>query len=116
VRDATRPLSTPREMRSGQPFRVALRKRPIEPILNHVFSHDWQIDWFASIVQKNGSGGLEELYSDDYPVLFKARQASSLDSSDPGYPVVSTVMDEGSTKMHGYTMRRHGVLSQWVYP
>ncbi|KAH7006814.1 hypothetical protein EDB80DRAFT_717881 [Ilyonectria destructans] len=81
---------------------------------HYVFSHEWQIDWFASIGQKNGSGVLEELYLDDCPILFKARQTIPLDSSDPGYPVVSTVMDQGTTKMHGYSMRWHDVLSRWA--
>lgn len=80
---------------------------------HYVFSHYWQINWFASIGQ-NGSGGLEELYLDDCPILFKARQASPLDSSDLGYPVVRTVMDEGSTKTYEYPMRWHAVLSQWA--
>ena len=29
---------------------------------NDVFSHDWQIDWVASLGSQNGRGGLEEIY------------------------------------------------------
>ncbi|KAM5356931.1 hypothetical protein ACJ41O_003577 [Fusarium nematophilum] len=81
---------------------------------HYVFSHDWQIDWIASIGQKNGNGSLEELYLDDCPILFQADQASPLDESDPGYPVVRAVLHERDAEMHEYPMRWHHVLSQWA--
>ncbi|RSM00554.1 hypothetical protein CDV31_011720 [Fusarium ambrosium] len=83
---------------------------------NYVFSHDWQIDWFASIGSKNGSGGLEELYLDDCPILTRARQTGPLSSGDPGYPETSTVMHAaggGETDMFEFPMRWHHVLSRW---
>ncbi|KAJ4200062.1 hypothetical protein FSOLCH5_011287 [Fusarium solani] len=81
---------------------------------HYIFSHDWQIDWIASIGQKNESGGLEELYLDDCPILFQALQASPLDASDPGYPALSTVLDEADSEMHEYPMRWHHVLTRWA--
>lgn len=34
---------------------------------NYGFSHDWQVEWIASLGSDNGRGGLEELYLDDCP-------------------------------------------------
>lgn len=82
---------------------------------NYVFSHEWQIDWFATIGSKNGSGGLEELYLDDCPILTRAEQMGPLSPSDPGYPMVEPVMHpfEGSSEKFEYSMRWHQVLSRW---
>ncbi|KAJ4309833.1 hypothetical protein N0V84_011286 [Fusarium piperis] len=82
---------------------------------NYVFSHDWQIDWFASVGSKNGSGGLEELYLDDCPILTRARQLGPLSSSDPGYPRTRTVMQPGQwhPEMYEFSLRWHQVLSRW---
>ncbi|RSL66538.1 hypothetical protein CEP54_003682 [Fusarium duplospermum] len=80
----------------------------------YVFSHDWQIDWIASIGQENGSSGLEKLYLDDCPILFQALQASPLDENDPGYPSVSTILAEAETEMFKYSMRWHHVLPRWT--
>ncbi|KAF4337779.1 hypothetical protein FBEOM_8376 [Fusarium beomiforme] len=83
---------------------------------NYVFTHDWQIDWFAKVGKENGSGGLEELYLDDCPILYHARQLSI--GSD-GYA------DHGAhTEQHGtgrewnpikrdFPIRWHNILSQW---
>ncbi|KAF4994257.1 hypothetical protein FDECE_13196 [Fusarium decemcellulare] len=82
---------------------------------NYVFSHEWQVDWFASVGQQNGSGGLEELYLDDCPILFKARQRGPLDIEDPGYPLVSNVLDVNRIKeTRNYRIRWHHVLSRWA--
>ncbi|KAJ4317329.1 hypothetical protein N0V84_007386 [Fusarium piperis] len=81
---------------------------------HYVFSHDWQVDWIASIGHTNGSGGLEELYLDDCPILFEALQASPLDQNDPGYPLLSTVLEEADDEMHQYPMRWHHILSKWA--
>ncbi|KAM0344786.1 hypothetical protein ACHAPU_007161 [Fusarium lateritium] len=80
---------------------------------HYVFTHDWQIDWMSSIGQKNGNGGLRELYLDNCPILFQANQASPLDETDPGYPVVSTVFEEAA-EMHTYPMRWSDILSRWA--
>ncbi|KAM5349241.1 hypothetical protein ACJ41O_005748 [Fusarium nematophilum] len=82
---------------------------------NYVFSHNWQIDWFATVGQENGSGGLEELYLDDCPILFKANQAGPFDAKDAGYPVTSIVMQQRSTyEVHEYSLRWHHILSRWA--
>ncbi|KAK7433058.1 hypothetical protein QQZ08_000531 [Neonectria magnoliae] len=56
--------------------------------------HQLQIEWLASVGQKNGSFGLEELYLDNCPIVFEVRQMGPLDSSDPGSPDTSTVMSQ----------------------
>ncbi|EEU39951.1 uncharacterized protein NECHADRAFT_39345 [Fusarium vanettenii 77-13-4] len=82
---------------------------------NYVFSHDWQIDWFTTIGSKNGSGGLEELYLDDCPILTRAQQMGPLSRSDPGYPRAGTVMqDSGRPDKFEYSLRWHQVLSRWT--
>lgn len=45
---------------------------------NYVFSHKWQVEWFNKIGKSNSSGGLEELYLDDCPILYKACQNGPL--------------------------------------
>ncbi|RMJ20237.1 hypothetical protein CDV36_000122 [Fusarium kuroshium] len=80
----------------------------------YVFSHDWQIDWIASIGQQNGSGGLEELYLDDCPLLFQALQASPLDANDPGYPSLRTILAEADADMFKYSMRWYHVFPRWA--
>ncbi|KAF4462605.1 hypothetical protein FALBO_10588 [Fusarium albosuccineum] len=82
---------------------------------NYVLSHEWQVDWLASVGQQSGSGGLEELYLNDCPILFKARQRGSLDIEDPEYPLVSNVLDANRNKeIHNYHIRWHHVLSRWA--
>lgn len=80
----------------------------------YVFSHDWQIDWIASIGQENGSGGLEELYLDNCPIMFQALQASPLDEKDPGYPLLSAILDGAAEDLFKYPMRWHHVLPRWA--
>ncbi|KAF4993714.1 hypothetical protein FGRMN_6291 [Fusarium graminum] len=80
---------------------------------HYVFTHDWQIDWMSSIGQKNGIGGLRELYLDNCPILFQANQSSPLDETDPGYPVVSTVFEE-APEMHTFPIRWSDILSRWA--
>ncbi|KAJ3531088.1 hypothetical protein NM208_g9037 [Fusarium decemcellulare] len=48
---------------------------------NYVFSHAWQIDWFASQGSKTVAGGLEELYLDKCRVMFHATHLTPLDQS-----------------------------------
>ncbi|KAK8022556.1 hypothetical protein PG993_013323 [Apiospora rasikravindrae] len=47
----------------------------------YVFSHEWQVDWIASLGRQNGRGGLEELYLKDCPIMWEARVHSALDDS-----------------------------------
>ncbi|KAJ4388554.1 hypothetical protein N0V93_006012 [Gnomoniopsis smithogilvyi] len=48
---------------------------------NYVFSHEWQIDWIASLGADNGRGGLEELYLDDCPIMWRAHVLGPMDES-----------------------------------
>jgi hypothetical protein len=52
---------------------------------NYTFTHEWQIEWVASLGLQNGRGGLEELYLDDCPILCHARITGPLDSSTTTY-------------------------------
>ncbi|KAF3811852.1 hypothetical protein GCG54_00014608 [Colletotrichum gloeosporioides] len=61
---------------------------------NYVFSHEWQIDWIASLGRKNDSGGLEELYLDDCIILFRAEMQGHLDT---GTTIIGT--DSGGSSM-----------------
>lgn len=46
----------------------------------YVFTHQWQVDWVAELGSDNGRGGLEELYLDNCPILWRGRVPSPLDS------------------------------------
>lgn len=82
---------------------------------NYVFSDEWQIDWFASVGNNNGSNGLEELYLDDCPILFQSRDLGMLEGTYPGYPSTSAVVaSDSDPEVYEYTMRWHHVLSRWA--
>lgn len=49
-----------------------------------VFSHQWQVDWVAQLGSDNGRGGLEELYLDNCPVMWRARVFGPVDGE--GFP------------------------------
>ncbi|KAI6749627.1 hypothetical protein HG530_015041 [Fusarium avenaceum] len=78
---------------------------------NYVFSHQWQIKWFTRIGQENGSGGLEELYLDDCPILYKARQDGPLHDGYPDWVIVLGGQYHFST--HAFPLRWHEVFSHW---
>ncbi|KAF4973682.1 hypothetical protein FSARC_71 [Fusarium sarcochroum] len=81
----------------------------------YVFCSESQLDWFASIGRSNGSGGLEELYLDECPILFKACQIGPLESD--GYPNVRTVIDgyrNWNTVTTEYAIRWHHILGKWT--
>ncbi|GKU12823.1 unnamed protein product, partial [Fusarium langsethiae] len=80
---------------------------------DYVFSHDWQAEWFPKIGKENGSGGLKELYLDDCPILFHARQNGGVDES--GYPDYLTVTrrDAYHPQDLDFPLRWHRVLAQW---
>ncbi|UZP38864.1 hypothetical protein NXS19_006680 [Fusarium pseudograminearum] len=81
---------------------------------NYVFSHEWQVDWFPMIGKENGSGGLEELYLDDCPILYHARQTAI---RDDGYPdplaIIRAGLESCSHEDYNFYIRWHSVLSQW---
>ncbi|KAF4343801.1 hypothetical protein FBEOM_2235 [Fusarium beomiforme] len=83
---------------------------------HYVFTHKTQTDWIASLGTGNRSGGLEELYLDDCPILYEADQYGPLTAD--GYPVPRTVIE--GFQQHGhrsstttYGMRWHHVLTEW---
>lgn len=54
-----------------------------------VFSHQWQVDWITQLGSDNGRGGLEELYLDDCPIMWRARYFGAVDSE--GFPHRETI-------------------------
>ncbi|KLO95350.1 uncharacterized protein FFB20_01995 [Fusarium fujikuroi] len=78
----------------------------------YIFTDKKQTEWIASLGQKNKSGGLEELYLDEYCVLFEAKQHGPLTAGS--YPVPGTVMDHNTDiERTEYRRRWHHVLSEW---
>ncbi|VUC36553.1 unnamed protein product [Clonostachys rosea] len=47
----------------------------------YVFSHEWQVEWIASLGRLNGRGGLEKLYLDNCPIMYHAFHLKPLDES-----------------------------------
>ncbi|CAM1502341.1 Fc.00g043250.m01.CDS01 [Cosmosporella sp. VM-42] len=101
---------------------------------NYVFSHEWQIDWIASLGSKNSRGGLEELYLEECPVMYHARlnpphlrsmmvAARRFEGRFliDGYPLEELVTDKltagtarGSRTIQVlYSVRWHTILRQW---
>jgi len=99
---------------------------------NYIFSHDWQIDWVASLGLENGRGGLEELYLDDCPVMVNARFIGPLDEStvmigdgpedermqisNHGYlpkGAMSTRPQTWNPAVTGYSLRWRQILKVW---
>ncbi|KAJ4128861.1 hypothetical protein NW768_007383 [Fusarium equiseti] len=79
---------------------------------NFTFSHEWQIEWFSKLGSKNRSGGLEELYLDDCPILHHAIQNDVCEGGYPDTAVISSQRDYNPTEHH-FSIRWHGVLSHW---
>ncbi|KAF5678620.1 hypothetical protein FHETE_1172 [Fusarium heterosporum] len=83
---------------------------------NYVFTNESQIDWIASLGNDNRSSGLEELYLNDCPVLYEARQHGPL--TIDGYPIPDKVMEAfraqpwapSTTK---YSIRWYQILNKW---
>ncbi|EON99919.1 putative f-box domain protein [Phaeoacremonium minimum UCRPA7] len=102
---------------------------------NYIFSHEWQVDWIASLGRCNGRGGLEELYLDDCPIMWQARNYEPFDESktilgtdvdgntieicNEGYPLKEIMnrdnptpqLDEPGVKE--YDLRWHHMLETW---
>ncbi|WXC67066.1 hypothetical protein SNK03_012832 [Fusarium graminearum] len=95
--------------------RIELPQLKVLSLGRYVFSHQWQIDWFASIGKQNGSGGLEELYLHDCPILYEATHIGPFDTFDPGYPLLKSVLGiVGERETHKYPIRWHAIFSQWA--
>ncbi|KYG13581.1 hypothetical protein FVEG_17631 [Fusarium verticillioides 7600] len=70
-----------------------------------VFMDERQTNWIASIGESNASGGLEELYLDDCPILFKARQRSPLTSDGYPYHHAGLANNKDSSETKEYAIR-----------
>lgn len=46
-----------------------------------VFCQEWQVEWITSLGLHNGRGGLEELYLDDCPIMWRAHVRGPMDES-----------------------------------
>ena len=79
---------------------------------NYVFTHEWQIEWFSKLGSENSSGGLEELYLDDCPILHHARQNDVCEGGYPDRAVVSNQQDYNPSE-HYFSIRWHSLLSHW---
>ncbi|CAJ2509847.1 Uu.00g057470.m01.CDS01 [Anthostomella pinea] len=91
---------------------------------NYVFSHQWQVDWLASLGSDNGDGGFRELYLDDCPIMWFARSWKPLDTtvtvcltsdgdqvrfSNDGYSRKEDVISGGDDLQLGYTETPFGL-------
>ncbi|KAI3392725.1 hypothetical protein diail_5282 [Diaporthe ilicicola] len=57
-----------------------------------VFSHQWQVDWIAQVGSENGRGGLQELYLDNCPIMWRGRVFGPVDSE--GFPRAEVMTQE----------------------
>ncbi|KAH7166563.1 hypothetical protein EDB81DRAFT_866283 [Dactylonectria macrodidyma] len=101
---------------------------------NYTFSHEWQIEWIASLGQQNEAGGLEELYLDDCPILYTACQVAPIDNgetilghdedgkelsiSNHGYPIKEVITQphvygDPQLQTQQYPLRWYMVLQHW---
>ncbi|KAL8371725.1 hypothetical protein RB595_001499 [Gaeumannomyces hyphopodioides] len=77
----------------------------------HVFSHDWQVDWIAGLANAASttpSGGLEELYLDDCPIMWHA-SIRGPQRSNAGY----WYRPDGELEDVSFRLRWHHVLPRW---
>ena len=79
---------------------------------NYVFTHEWQVEWFSKLGSENSSGGLEELYLDDCPILHHARQNDVCEGGYPDRAAVSNQQDYNPSE-HYFSIRWHSILSHW---
>ncbi|KAL1871107.1 hypothetical protein Daus18300_004852 [Diaporthe australafricana] len=83
----------------------------------YVFSHQWQVDWIAQVGSDNGRGGLQELYLDDCPIMWRGRVHGPVDSE--GFPqeevMTSKVVHPNSwnTVTVDVDLRWSSVLEEW---
>lgn len=83
----------------------------------YVFSHQWQVDWVAQLGSNNGRGGLEELYLDNCPILWRGRVLGPLDSE--GFPLEEVMTqqsfhpNQGERAIVDVSLRWSTVLDEW---
>lgn len=66
---------------------------------SYVFSHQWQVDWVSSLGRENGRGGLEELYLDNCPIMWRALTSGPMDES------LVDIGDGQVVDNHGYPLK-----------
>lgn len=96
----------------------------------YVFSHQWQVDWVASLGRENGRGGLEELYLGYCPIMWRAHIPSPMDESlvnvgdghildNRGYPLKEVLThqdpyeEEWEPIKVNFDLRWSSVLREW---
>lgn len=83
----------------------------------YVFSHQWQVDWIAQVGSDNGRGGLQELYLDDCPIMWRGRVHGPVDSE--GFPQEEFMTndfvhpDSWNTVTVDVDLRWSPVLEEW---
>lgn len=70
-----------RKITSGSAHASAFPNLRVLALGRYVFSHEWQVEWIASLGKENGRGGLEELYLDACPIMWRARTLKPLDNT-----------------------------------
>lgn len=83
---------------------------------NYTLSHDWEIDWIASLGKQNGHSGLQEIYLDEcltmwhalclksmgrgtMKILYKSKRstgATSFEVSNERYPPTNTLINHSA--------------------
>ncbi|KAI0018946.1 hypothetical protein F4780DRAFT_477809 [Xylariomycetidae sp. FL0641] len=107
-----------RDVNSGRGPDSGFPKLRVLALGNYIFSHEWQIDWIASLGRQNGHGGLLELYLDDCPILFYTKIHCPLDETPghEGYAIerhVINSVDEGEKVERHYPLRWYQILPRW---
>lgn len=94
-----------------------------------VFCHEWQVEWIASLGTQNGRGGLQELYLDDCPIMWRAHVLGPMDEStsvvngvhmdNSGFPLKEVMTRQSPHDEHwetvnvDYHLRWGSVLQMW---
>lgn len=94
-----------------------------------VFFQEWQVEWISSLGKYDGRGGLEELYLDDCPIMWRAHVWGPMDESisvangvhidNSGFPrkelmTRQNIHDEGRDPVTvKYYLRWNTVLQTW---
>lgn len=82
----------------------------------YVFTHQWQVDWVAQLGSDNGRGGLEELYLDNCPIMWRGRVLGPVD--DERFPreevmIQSNFHPDREHVVVDVDLRWSAVLDQW---
>lgn len=118
-----------RMLNPGNNINSALPNLRVLALGKFVFSHNWQVEWIASLGAQNGRGGLEELYLDDCPIMWRAHVLGPMDRStsvvngvhidNSGFPLKKVMTRQSphnerwDTVMVQYRLRWSTVLQTW---